>query len=253
MSEETIIKINEIIADYFNSNSNVNWIAAKEIMPELIKAGVFKKDEKSGLPLRKVLRALDEKGELDKIPFVHPERIEKNTYWYLVREGTQYAPKEVMNPISKKQRILLNRKNSDEYYIINLCDELLNEKAARQHTFDFLLGDMHQDGRTRTKLPLDAYYDNLNLVIEYAEKQSDDPVSEVHNSDKMTISGVKRSEQRKIYKTRKKEVLRKKQINFIEIKHADFKCDNENRLIRNNEDDIKVLKRILKNFIKEAE
>jgi hypothetical protein len=253
MTEETVIKINKIIADYFNTHQDVNWIAAKEIMPELIKADIFKKDEKSGLPLRKVLRALDEKDELDKIPFVHPERIEKNTYWYLVREGAQYTPKEVINPVSKKQRTLLNRKNSDEYYIINLCDELLNERSVRQHTFDFLLGDMHQDGQTRTKLPLDAYYHTLNLVIEYTEKQSHDSTTEDDNSDKMTVSGVKRSEQRKIYNIRKREVLRKKEINFIEIKYTDFKYDSENKLIRNDVDDIKVLKRILKNFIKKTE
>lgn len=251
MTEETITKINEVIADYFNVNPDLDWIPAKEIMPSLLKAGIFKKDEKSGLPFRKFLRALDEKDALDKIPSVHPERIDKNTYWYLVKEGAQYIPKEVINPISKKQRAILNRRNSDEYYIIDLCDELLNEKSARQHTFDFLVGDFHQDGRSRTELPIDAYYFDLNLVIEYAEMQqisnSDTILS---NQEKMTISGVTRAEQRKIYKRRKKEVLRKKEINLIEIKYSDFECDNQNKLIRNKEKDLKVLKKLLKKFLK---
>ncbi len=251
MTQEEIIKINEVIAEYFNTHPDVDWIAAKEIMPDLIKANVFKKDEKSGLPLRKVLRALDEKDALDKIPFVHPERINKNTYWYIVREGAQYIPKEVINPISKKERTFINRKNSDEYYVLDLCDELLNEKAARQHTFDFLVGDVHQDGRTRTELPLDAYYYGLNLAIEYSEKQ-DSEDSKVDNPDKMTISGVTRAEQRKIYNRRKKEVLRKKEINFIEIKYSDFDYDDQYKLIRNKERDSKVLKKMLRKFIQEG-
>jgi hypothetical protein len=250
MNEQTIEKINEIIADYFKANPSVDWIPAKEIMPDLIKAGIFKKDEKSGLPIRKVLRALDEQDALDKIPSVHPERIEKSTYWYLVKEGAQYVPKEIINPISKKQRAILNRKNSDESYIINLCDELLNEKAARQHTFDFLVGDVHQDGRSRTQLPIDAYYLELNLVIEYIEnQQSLDANAALENQDKMTISGVSRAEQRKIYNRRKREVLRKKEINLIEIKYSEFDLDSSNKLVRNPEKDTKVLKRLLKKYI----
>lgn len=248
MTEETIAKINEVIAAYFTAHSGVDWIPAKDIMPELVKAGVFRKDEKSGLPLRKVLRALDKKEALDDIPFVHPERIEKNTYWYLVREGAQYTPKEIINPISKKKRTILNRQNSDEYYVLNLCDELLEEKATRHHTFDFLVGDFHQDGRSRTELPVDAYYINLNLVIEYAEKQD---ASTVDNPDKMTVSGVTRAEQRKIYNRRRREVLRKKEINLIEIKYKDFECDANNKLVRNPERDHKILKKILKKFLKE--
>ena len=108
MTEEIIEQINTVIAEYFNTNTSVDWIPAKEIMPALVKAGVFRKDEKSGMPLRKVLRALDEIDGLEQIPFVHPQRIDKNTYWYLVREGAQYTPKEVINPITKKQRIATN-------------------------------------------------------------------------------------------------------------------------------------------------
>ena len=41
MSEDRIAKINEVIANYFKTNSKVNWIPAKDIMPDLIKAGVM--------------------------------------------------------------------------------------------------------------------------------------------------------------------------------------------------------------------
>lgn len=251
MNEEQITKINEVIANYFNTHPDLDWIPAKEIMPDLIKAGVFKKDEKSGLPLRKVLRVLDERDALDEIPFVHPERIDKNTYWYLVKKGALYSPKELPNPISKRERTLINRKKSDEYYVLGICDELLNEKSLRQHTFDFLVGDVHQDGRTRTKLPLDAYYSDPNLAIEYSAKP-DSEESMIDNPDKMTVSGVRRAEQRKKYNRRKREVLRKKEINFIELKYKDFDLDEQGKLIRNKERDTKILKKILKKFLKEG-
>ena len=51
------------------------------------------------------------------------------------------------------------RNKSDESYVIDLCDEVLKQKAFRQHRFDFLKGD------SGTKLPVDAYYSSLNLVI----------------------------------------------------------------------------------------
>lgn len=249
MNEEIIAQINTIIAEYFKANTTVDWIPAKEIMPDLVNAGVFKKDEKSGMPLRKVLRALDEKDALDQIPFVHPERIEKNTYWYFVREGAQYTPKEVINPISKKQRIALNRQNSDETYILDLCDELLDEKAVRQHTFDFLMGDFHQDGRTRTPIALDGFYFSKNLAVDYTEKQ-DTEESTIDNADKMTVSGVTRAEQRKIYNRRKREVLRKKEVNFIEIKYKDFDYDDHFKLVRNKDKNLHILSKILKKYLK---
>ena len=51
----------------------------------------------------------------------------------------------------------------DEKYILELCDEILGEKGIRQHTFPFLRGD------AGTKLPVDAFYKEHNLVVEYRE------------------------------------------------------------------------------------
>ena len=249
MNTDNIIQINEVIAEYFKTHKE-DWIAAKDIMPALINAGVFSKDQKKGLPLRKVLRKLDEENSLDKIPFVHAERNEKDTYWYLVRKGAEYKPKEVINENSKKQLGIKKRENSDEHYILNLCDEILNEKASRQHTFPFLLGDFHKDKISRTKLPLDAYYKGLNLAIEYREKQQTEEVVETDKPGSKTISGVSRIEQRKIYDQRRRDVLLRKNIGLIEINYYAFEYDSEMNIIRDNEKDIEILKEILKDFIK---
>ena len=74
MNEETIKKINETVSQYFIDNTTVDWIPAKDIMPELIKTGVFNKDEKKGLPLRKVFRKLDKLEQLGKIPAARQTR-----------------------------------------------------------------------------------------------------------------------------------------------------------------------------------
>ncbi|WP_111707271.1 hypothetical protein [Lutibacter citreus] len=242
---DNIEQINGVIAEYFNTHKE-DWIPAKDIMPALISAGVFTRDFKKGMPLRKVLRELDKENALDKIPFVHAERNEKNTYWYLVREGSEYSPVEKTAEITKKQLGIQKRENSDEYYVLNLCDEILNEKASRQYTFPFLLGDFHKDKISRTKLPLDGFYHSLNLVIEYRVKQqfNEDPKSETR-----TISGVSREEQQKLYNERKRDVLSRKNVNLIEINYYSFEYDDQLKIVRNKEKDIEILKDILKEYI----
>jgi len=249
MNTDNIVQINEVIAEYFKTHKE-NWIAAKDIMPDLIKAGVFTKDHRKGLPLRKVLRKLDQENALNKIPFLHAERNEKDTYWYLVREGSEYAPTVNSSAISKKQLGKNERENSDEYYVLSFCDELLNEKASRQHTFPFLLGDFHKDKISRTKLPLDAYYKNLNLVIEYREKQQAEEVLHIDKPEVKTVSGVSRGEQRKIYDQRRRDALLRKDIRLIEINYYAFEYDSQMNIIRDKEKDIEILKEILKEFIK---
>lgn len=67
----------------------------------------------------------------------------------------------ILNGPNKKRQ----RQNSDEYYVIGLCNEVLGQTALQQHRFEFLRGD------TGRKLPVDAYYEQLNLVVEYCETQ----------------------------------------------------------------------------------
>jgi len=241
MSEENIVKINEVITHYFNTNPSVDWIPVKEIMPALIEAGIFKKDNKKGLPMRKVLRKLDLESELAKIPSVHAERRSDTIYWYLVRAGKKYEPKELINPVTKKEQNLLAIQNSDEYYLVNLCDELLQQKASRKHTFDTLVGNLHKRGKGRTKLPLDAYYENLKLVLEFFRKN--EITEELDEEEKA------RKAQIKYYNQLKKKAILTKKLRLVEINYASFECDAENKLVKNSESDRSVLKGILKDFL----
>ncbi len=247
--ENKIKIINKVIEEYFNKNSQVIWIKAKDIMPELIKAGVFVKDNKAGKPLRNILRELDRNNALSEIPFVHAEREGKNTYWYIVRSGGEYTPTELSPKVTRKQYGKNKKYSSDEYYIINLCDEILGQNASRQHTFNFLVGDLHKDGVTRTKLPLDAYYEELNMVVEFLEKQHTEEVSHFDKPDRVTVSGVSRGEQRKIYDQRRRIVLKNKEIDLVEVDYSLFEIDNNKKLLRNKENDILVLSQLLTDYI----
>ncbi len=248
-TEDKATQINKVIDNYFNTNTDKNWIPAKEIMSDLVKAGVFTKDQKKGLPLRKVLRALDKDNLLNTIPSVHAERTETAIYWYIVRAGVTYTPIETTDSVSKKERAKAVRENSDEFYIINLCDELLKAKASRKHTFPFLLGDMHKRGKIRTKLPLAAFYEDANLVIEFLEKENTTEAY-LEKLQVITSSGITRGEQIIRYNKRRRDVLEKKNINLIEIDYSLFENDAKNNLSRTKDKDVSLIKNILKQYLK---
>lgn len=142
----------------------------------------------------------------------------------------------IRNSVLTRQKENKVRENSDEAYVIDLCDEVLGHKASRQHRFEFLKGD------TEIPLPVDAYYKDLDLVIEYYERQH---TEEVKFFDKrMTASGVTRGEQRKIYDERRKEILPKHGIKLIVISYTDF--GESKKLKRNRQNDLMIVKKILK-------
>lgn len=131
------------------------------------------------------------------------------------------------------------RKDSDEFYVIDLCDEVLGLKASRQHTFDFLRGD----GTPGKRLPVDAYYPELNLVVEYRERQHTESVAFFDR--RTTVSGVSRGEQRRIYDQRRRDILPKHGIRLVEISYADLKHDSRKRLVRDRRNDLAVIRRML--------
>ena len=136
----------------------------------------------------------------------------------------------------------LTRSTSDESYIIDLCDEVLKQAAQRQHRFDFLKGD------TGVRLPVDAYYAKLKLVVEYHERQH---TEEVKFFDKrITSSGVGRGEQRKLYDERRKTEIPQNDLSLIILNFSEFVHSPSKRLHRDNVSDIAVIEQKLKNYIK---
>lgn len=130
------------------------------------------------------------------------------------------------------------RANSDEAYVLDLCDEVLKLKGSRQHRFDFLKGD------TGVRLPVDIYYPSLKLVIEYREKQH---TEEVKFFDKrITATGITRGEQRKKYDALRRKLLPKNGIKLIEIGYEELEHNTAKKLLRNTASDIKTIASKLK-------
>lgn len=158
----------------------------------------------------------------------------------LVEEG---SPTAISKPILKNTTNKSNRPRglSDEAYIIDLCDEILGIKASRQHYFDFLTGD------TGRKLPVDAFYERLNLVVEYCEKQHTEAVG--FFDKRITASGISRGEQRKKYDERRRVLLPQNNIVLIEFDYSEFGHNRSKRLLRNIENDQIIIKSKLSQFI----
>lgn len=241
MNDENIAKINEVVTHYFELNPSVDWIPVKVVMPALIEAGVFVKDERKGLPLRKVLRRLDEQSALEKIPSIHAERTTEAVYWYFVKEGEVYAPKEPLPEITKKEQHFLNIQNSDEYYLMDLCDEVLAQQASRKHTFDSLVGNLHKKGKGRTKLPVDAYYEDLKLVVEFYRKT--EMLENLDEEEQARVTQIK------YYDELKKKAVLKKELRLVEINYGSFESDDDGKLLRTRDKDVLVLTDALKDFL----
>jgi hypothetical protein len=117
----------------------------------------------------------------------------------------------------------------DETYIIDMCDDVLRLRASRGHTFDFLLGDPTRRG-TRARLPVDAYYPALKLVVEYHERQHGEPVSFFDR--RIVSSGITRGEQRRKYDLRRREILPANGIVLLEFSYQEFEHTASKRLRR---------------------
>lgn len=241
---EKIDRINQVVKEYFDKNTSVSEIPAKDLMPYFVKAGVFVQDHRNGLPLRNLLRSLDAKNQLHLIPFVFADRKAKNVNWYFRRNNSaQFSPpKEAVAPFVKSKSPS-KQSDSDENYVLDLCDEVLNRKGSRQHRFDFLVGDAGH------KLPVDIYYSDLNLVIEYREYQHTNEVTFFDKPNVMTVSGVSRGEQRKLYDQRRRDVLPKHGIQLIEIDYSDFNFDGRKRILKDEEKDLEVVKGLVEKLI----
>ena len=110
-------------------------------------------------------------------------------------------------------------------------------EAIHQATFKFLKDD------TGAGLKVDAYYEPLNLVVEYMEIQHFK--KGMFGNKYCPASGMHRDEQRAMYDQRWRDVLPAHGIKLVEIKYSDFRHDSKHKLLRNRKEDIEVIKRLL--------
>jgi hypothetical protein len=138
----------------------------------------------------------------------------------------------------------MTRADSDEHYVLNLCDEVLGSAALRQHRFDWLVGDQARNG-ARRRLPVDAYWEEFGLVVEYRERQHDEPVAFFDKPERLTVSGVHRGEQRRLYDRRREQLIPEHGLRLVVITPAQLDAKPNGRLRRNREHDLAVLIKLL--------
>lgn len=80
--QEQINTINEVVKNYFITHRNFSQVPATQLMPELIAAGVFKKNVGDGLPILELLALLERSGAIQMIPQVFSEVKDKKNNWY---------------------------------------------------------------------------------------------------------------------------------------------------------------------------
>lgn len=172
--------------------------------------------------------------------------IEKGSPWILSHDQVQTIRNrfsgEARIPSGKHQRVFARvRAGSDEAYVIDLCEQILREKAQRQHRFSFLRSD------AGTTLPVDAYFTRGQVVVEYRERQhlAERPDSFTLWDNKPTISGVNRREQRARYDRLREELLPQNGIELIVIQPDDLRSNKRGRLVRDRDDDLKKLVSLL--------
>ncbi|NIJ04251.1 hypothetical protein [Frigoribacterium faeni] len=110
----------------------------------------------------------------------------------------------------------------NERYVLALCNEALGVAGERQRTFDWLLGDESAKTGRRMPLPVDAYRPTLGLVVEFHEKQHTEAVAHFDKPHRMTVSGVHRGVQRRIYDDRRRDLMPKHGLTLVVIPISDF-------------------------------
>lgn len=138
------------------------------------------------------------------------------------------------------------RSNSDEKYVLELVAEVLNENYEWQKRFDTLLGDPGKNGR-RSRLSVDAYFSNVNLIIEYREKQHSQSVRIMDK--RMTVSGVDRGEQRRIYDLWKEKWAKDNDIMFLAIDFSELSHKKSGKLLKNIEEDRKAISKMMNEML----
>ena len=138
---------------------------------------------------------------------------------------------------------MANRTASDEQYELDLCDEILGASGRRQATFDWLRGDPSPLRPLGTKLPLDGFWSDLKLIVEFQEEQHSKPSPFF---DRQTVSGVGRGEQRRLYDERKRLLIPEHGLNLVVIEKSAFVVKSK-RILRDPARDIAVVREHLGN------
>lgn len=127
-------------------------------------------------------------------------------------------------------------KRRDADYVLDLFDEVIGSPGLREHRFDWLLGDAGKGGR-RAPLPVDAFWPSHRLVVEIHERQHIDAVAHFDKPGRLTVSGVDRREQRRLYDARRRSEVPAHGLLLLILPTSELACSGSGRLLRREEAD----------------
>ena len=137
----------------------------------------------------------------------------------------------------------------DEYYVLELCARHLGAECENQKTFPWLLGDPSKKSGKRKLLPVDGFWVDHDLVVEYHEKQHSESVP--FFDSKITATGMPRGEQRKLYDARKAQQIPENGYDLVIIDYRDF-SHRKGKIIRDPEEDQQIVADLLDRASKNA-
>jgi len=143
----------------------------------------------------------------------------------------------------------MSSRRRDEAYALALCDEVVGEASIREARFDWLRGDLSEKTGLRVKLPVDAYWPRLQLVVEFWERQHDEAVAIFDKPDVLTVSKVPRRKQRRLYDLRRAEVIPQQGLHLVIIKLSDLACSARGKLLHDRDADMPVIATTLRPYL----
>ena len=92
-------------------------------------------------------------------------------------------------------------------YVLDQIEKLLGP-AEREKCFDWARGDLSPKTKRAAHLPFDAVWEARKLIVEIDEDQHGEATPLFDKPDRMTVSGIDRGKQRKLYDDRKRAAAR---------------------------------------------
>ncbi|MGV2852923.1 hypothetical protein ACNPN0_00430 [Glutamicibacter sp. AGC84] len=194
---------------------------------------------------------LSQVTRLDELPVAYADYFDDSEGWELGWGSRRrfpapptYRPEPAVPPVPAKPG------QRDEHYVLELCSHMLGLQCTGQQTFDWLRGDPSLKNGKRKALPIDGFFEELGLVVEYHERQHSEAVPFFDN--KLTSTGMLRGPQRKLYDARKAALIPQHGLTLLVIDYRDFE-NKRGKIERDLGRDRKIVAALLDRAAERAE
>lgn len=130
-------------------------------------------------------------------------------------------------------------------YVTELLQTLLGP-AETEKRFPWCRGDARDSGSAGRPLPYDAVWEDRKLIVEVDERQHSESVAFFDKPHRLTVSGVHRGQQRRLYDERKARCARENGYTVIRIPAGALAWQGR-RLLRDLPRDLSTLHNLLNN------